>query len=218
MLVALTGACGHDNDIDAAYTHYRYDIVTYMGVDATGNEIYRLENRNAQPAFTLLANGKNAPKDCYYGQRLLLRYNYTTIYKTNDSIRHITAYAASAIISDSLRYTAKPLQQYLSGNSPMRISSIWLTGNYINMHGQLEYTGRSRHFYMIIDSTTWRRDTVHCYMVHNVFGDTTRHWREFYASFYVGTVWRNNNQRVLRLHTNDRLHPADSIHDFIKYK
>ena len=209
-------ACNNDKDIDPSYTDYLYDIVTYMGVDSHGMEIYQLESRNAEPTVTLLAAGKNVPNDSYVGRRVLLRYNYATKFSASDTVRQIMAYSVHSIISDSLRYTLNPIAYYLHDNSPMRLHSVWKTGNYINMHGQLEYTGRSRHFYMIIDSVTWHDDTVHCYMVHNVFGDTTRHWREFYGSFYVGTVWRNNPQRVLRLHTTDLLHPADSIHDFIK--
>ena len=216
ILVTALVACNDDKAIDEAYTDYLYDIVTYMGVDSHGMEIYRLENRNSEPAVTLLAAGKNAPNDSYLGRRVLLRYNFAAKSGANDTVRQITAYSVHGIISDSLRYTAKPLYLYLQDNSPMRFNSVWKTGNYINMHGQLEYTGRSRHFYMIIDSTTWHDDTVHCYMVHNVFGDTTRHWREFYGSFFVGTVWRNNPQRILRLHAYDQLHPADSIHDFSK--
>ncbi len=217
MLVLAMAACNSSEDIDRAYTDYRLDIVTYMGLGADGQEMYRLESRTAAPAVNLIADGSHAPQDSYAGRRVLLRYAYDGSYSAADTVRRITAYAASAIISDSLRYTTKPLQQYLAGNSPMRLRTVWRTGNYINMHGQLEYTGRSRHFYMIIDSTTWHRDTVQCYMVHNVFGDTTRHWRQFYASFYVGTVWRGNGRRVLRLHTPDVLHPTDTIHDFQLY-
>lgn len=214
MLMAVCFACGDDKEIDRSYTHYRYDIVTYMGVDDSGQEVYSLESRTRNDAVTLIATGSHAPQDSYVGRRLLLRYAYSETGDTTAAVRSITAFSAHAIISDSLRYTVKPLRQYLAGNSPMRLRSVWRTGPYINMHGQLEYTGRSRHFYMIIDSTTWHADTVQCYMVHNVYGDTTRHWREFYASFYVGTVWRNNDHRVLRLHMPDELHPADSIHDF----
>lgn len=215
-ILFLLLSCSNEKDIDPAYTNYLYDIVTYMGVDARGMETYRMESRTSERAITLLAQGTHAPSDSYIGRRLLLRYNYLTPYSDNDTIRQIEAYSAQSIISDSLRYTLNPIALYLRDNSPLRLHSVWRTGNYINMHGQLEYTGRSRHFYMLIDTVTWHDDTVHCYMVHNVFGDTTRHWREFYGSFFVGTVWRDNPQRVIRLHTNDLLHPSDSIHDFQK--
>ncbi|MBR1804121.1 MAG: hypothetical protein IJ775_04365 [Muribaculaceae bacterium] len=213
MTVALM-ACSDSHDIDRAYTDYRYDIVTYMGNDDAGHEVYRLDGRDDNPAVTLLATGTHAPQDSHLGRRVLLRYEMADA--VSDSVRHITAYAASAIISDSMRYTLKPVAQYLQNNSPVKLRSVWRTGDYLNLHGQLEYTGKSRHFYLLLDSATWHRDTVHCYLVHNVFGDTTRHWREFYASFYIGTLWKRNPKQVLRFHADDLVRPEVTYRDFTK--
>lgn len=212
--IALT-ACGDGDDIDRAYTDYRYDIVTYQGVNAAGKEIYRLEGRDDNPATLLLATGEHAPQGSEPGRRLLLRYDYQETAST-DTVRDIVAYAATAIISDSMRYTLKPVAQYLQNNSPVKLRSVWRTGDYLNLHGQLEYTGKSRHFYLLVDSTTWSRDTVHCYLVHNVFGDTTRHWREFYASFYIGVMWKRYPGKVLRFHADDLVRPDVTYRDFFQ--
>ena len=206
-------SCGHD-DIDPAYTDCRYDIVTYLGVTPAGQEAYKLVGRDSEPSLTLLADGHNAPDDSPIGRRLLLRYTPAAPL-TGDTCR-ITAHAATAIISDSLRYTIKPLAQYLQDNSPVKLGSVWRTGDYLNLHCQLEYTGRSRHFYLLVDSTTWHADTVHCHLVHNVFGDITRHWRECYASFYVGVVWNQPTCRVMRVHINDVARPTVAYRDFMK--
>ena len=212
MAVLLT-ACG-DDDVDPAYTDCRYDIVTYRGVTSEGKEAYDLVGRDSEPTVTLLSEGVNAPSNSPIGRRLLLRY---TPLETLDGPQcHVVAHAATAIISDSLRYTTRPLAHYLQDNSPVKLGSSWRTGDYINLHGQLEYTGRSRHFYLLVDSTTWHNDTVHCHLVHNVFGDTTRHWRECYASFYVGIVWQQPSCRVMRVHINDVVRPEVTFRDFNK--
>ncbi|MBR6285229.1 MAG: hypothetical protein IKR25_13210 [Muribaculaceae bacterium] len=209
----LLTACGSD-DVDAAYTDCRYDIVTYQGVTSAGQERYELVGRDNAPSVMLLATGANAPKDSPIGRRLLLRYTPCQPL-TGDSCRIVT-HAATAIVSDSLRYTEKPLAHYLQDNSPVKLGSLWRTGNFVNLHCQLEYTGHSRHFYLLVDSTTWHNDTVHCHLVHNVFGDTTRHWRECFASFFVGTVWQQPSCRVMRIHINDVDRPQVTFRDFAK--
>lgn len=213
-LIAALMACNDSHDIDRAYTDYRYDIVTYMGCDDDSHEVFRLQGRDDNPAITLLATGTHAPQGSNPGRRLLLRYDFADA--AGDSVRHINAYAATAIISDSMRYTLKPVAQYLQNNTPVKLRTVWRTGDYLNLHGQLEYTGKSRHFYLLVDSSTWNRDTVHCYLVHNVFGDTTRHWREFYASFYIGATWKRNPKQVLRFHADDLVRPEVTYRDFTK--
>ena len=213
LLACLVASCAGE-DVGPEYTDCRYDIVTYMGVNNAGDEVYDLVGRDDEPSCTLYAEGVHAPAGSQAGRRLLLRYAFAA--PQHGAARRINAYAASAIVSDSLRYTVRPLAHYLQDNSPVRLRSLWRTGDYINLHCQLEYTGRSRHFYLLVDSTTWHNDTVHCHLVNNVFGDTARHWRECYASFFVGQVWKQNSCRVMRLHIDDVVRPDVRCRDFIK--
>lgn len=212
-LAAVLMACGPD-DVDPAYTDCRYDIVTYRGVTPGGQEVYHLVGRDSEPTVTLLSSGAKAPENSNIGRRVLLRYTPASALR-GDTCR-VVAHAATAIVSDSLRYTVRPLAHYLQDNTPVKLGSLWRTGDYLNLHCQLEYTGRSRHFYLLVDSTTWHADTVHCHLVHNVFGDTTRHWRECYASFYVGAVWRQPSCRVMRVHIADVVRPEVTFRDFAK--
>ena len=213
LMTAVT-ACDDSKDMDRAYTDYRYDIVTYMGATDAGGEMYILDQRDDAQRLTLLSAGTNAPEDSYIGRRVLLRYDFAD--DSHDTIRHIVVYASTAIISDSMRYTIKPVAQYLQNNTPVKLRSVRRFGDYLNMRGQLEYTGKQRHFYLLVDSTTWKCDTVHCYLVHNVFNDTTYHWRDFYASFYVGALWKRNPKQVLRVHIDDVLRPDVTYRDFAK--
>ena len=208
LLITAMISCDKENDIDKAYTDYLYDFVTYLGKQADGTTTFELESRDNGPVTTLIAGDVDIPKGVDEGNRVLLRY--APAGADNGNSRHIYAYAVNAIISDSLRYTIKPLETYLQGNSPVKLRSLWRTGNYLNFHGQLEYTGKSRHFYLLLDSTTAKRDTVECYMVHNVFGDTTYHWRECYASFYVGVMWKRPSCRVMRVHIGDETRCFDN--------
>ena len=207
----LLVACD-DEDIERRYTDYRTDIVTYQGDDGGGAQ-FELLRRDDSTSVMLLSNVRL--DKVKQGQRVLLRYDWANTGETG-GIRHILAYGVGAIVSDSLRYTVKPLAEYLGQMEPIKLLSIWRTGGYVNLRCQAEYTGKSRHFYLLLDSATVKQDTVHCYLVNNTHGDTTYHWREAYASFYVGNAWNSPNCRTMRIHINDEAHGGMTTYDFNK--
>lgn len=210
VLMLMLVACGEE-DVDRRYTDYRLDIVTFMGND--GGARFELLRRDDSTAV-LLQSDVALGTSFKPGNRVLLRYDWADHATGNN--RRINAYGISAIVSDSLRYTVKPLSEYLNQMEPVKLLSIWRTGDYLNLHCQAEYTGKSRHFYLLLDSATARQDTVHCYLVNNTHGDTTYHWREAYASFYVGSIWNRPSCRTMRIHINDAAFPERATHDFNK--
>lgn len=206
MLVACS-----DEDVDRRYTDYRLDVVTYLAHD--GGARFELLRRDDSTSLLLQSN-VTLGQSFKVGNRVLLRYDWAD--NATGNIRRINAYGISAIVSDSLRYTVKPLSEYLSQMEPVKLLSIWRTGDYLNLHCQAEYTGKARHFYLLLDSATARQDTVHCYLINNTHGDVTYHWREAYASFYVGSIWNRPSCRTMRIHINDAAFPARATHDFDK--
>lgn len=209
----LLANCDDEEQIADSLTHYRYDIVTYMGSDAAGNARFELVGRDDSASVMLTARYTMA-STVQPWQRVLLRYDWADA-RNGGAERAVEVYGCTSILSDSLRYTAQPLEHYLVDIEPLKMRSIWRTGEFINLHCQLPYTGKSRHFYLLLDSTTWRHDTVHCHLVHRIYTDTTYHWRDAYASFNVGNIWKLPSCRTLRLHiTEDR--NAHAIYDFNK--
>jgi len=209
-LLAIVSACKENEDIDPAYTHYRYDIVTYMGGD-NGGATYVYWGRDDSAAVTLRSSQAVDKLKPY--QRVLLRYNYAD---DNDgaSQRQVNVYGISTIVSDSVRYTTKPIDEY--NRLAIKLRSVWRTGEYINLHCQAQYTEHPRHFYMIVDSTTWHNDTVDCYLIHDVHNDTTYYWTEAYASFNMGALWKRESCRAIRFYINDLTWPDTDHRLFIK--
>ena len=210
LLLTLV-ACG-DEDIDRRYTDYRTDIVTFLDNDEQG-AVFELLRRDDSTAVTLLGNLAlgNGVKP---GQRVLLRYDWAD--RLAADRRRVMVYGVATIVSDSLRYTVKPLSDYLDQMEPVKLLSIWRTGDYLNLRAQVEYTGKARHFYLLLDSATVKADTAHCYLVNNTHGDTTYHWREGYASFFVGNLWHRPGLRTMRVHVNDDNHHGVTTYDFDK--
>ena len=212
LLMALfaLASCDKHEDIDRAYTDYRYDIVTYLGQNDRG------------AVFEYLGHGDSAAvklqshvslKDVKVNERVLLRYDFTD-QATSTANRTIDVYGCNGIINDSLRVTTvspDSLPQH-----QIKLRSLWRTGEFINLHCQVEYTGKTRTFMLVVDGSTAANDTVHCYLTHDLRGELGTFWRDCYASFNVGALWRKDTFKCLRVHLNDVTFPETAYYDFNK--
>lgn len=198
-------ACSRDHDgkLDSSFETELADIVTYTGVDQDNHATFRLDQRDDLPPITLFTTVA-APSKVQLNNRVLLYYAIS--HKAPDGTYwNVDASGLSRIYSDSLRINSNPLDSYQM--RPIITRSVWRTGEYINLHGQLEYTGKSRLLYMMIDRDTKYNDTVDAYLVHDLMStpsDSIFYWRDFYLSVNVGALKSPNAPcHVLRLNLND---------------
>lgn len=208
-LLALA-SCDKQEDIDRAYTDYRYDIVTYLGQNATGAVFEYLGHGDS--ATVTLQSIVDISKDVKANHRVLLRYDFTD--RKASDWRTINVYGCSTIFNDSIRMTmdgpdSLPLHE-------VKLRSLWRTGEFINLHCQVEYTGKSRTFMLVADGNTLDNDTVHCYLAHGLRGENGTFWRDCYASFNVGALWKRPSFHCLRVHINDLTFPNTEYYDFNK--
>ena len=207
-LVALV-SCDKQEDIDRSYTDYRYDIVTYLGENGTG-AVFEYLGRDDSASIKL--QSRVTVSDVKTNQRVLLRYDFTDRASTSAS-RDIDVFGCNAIFSDSLRMIMEPdsLPQH-----EVKLRSLWRTGEFINLHCQVEYTGKARTLMLVADGNTLDNDTVHCYLAHGLRGEQGTFWRDCYASFNVGALWKRPTFHCLRVHINDVTFPDTKHYDFIK--
>lgn len=212
MLTALLvlASCDKQEDIDRAYTDYRYDIVTYLGINATG-AVFEYLGRDDSAAVKLQSS-VDVGNDVKAHQRVLLRYDFAD--KASSDSRNINVYSCNAIISDSLRKT--PASPDSLPRQAVKLRSLWRTGEFINLHCQVEYTSKARTFMLAATEATLANDTVHCYLVHDMRGQQGTFWRDCYASFNVGALWKRPSIKCLRVHLNDVTFPEAEFYDFIK--
>ena len=212
LLMAVLSAlasCDKQEDIDRSYTDYRYDIVTYLGVNETGAVFEYLGHGDSA---SVKLQSRVTVKDVKTNQRVLLRYEFAD--KATGAERDINVYGCNGIFSDSLRQTqaspdSLPCQE-------IKLRSLWRTGEFINLHCQVEYTGKARTLMLVADANTLASDTVDCYLVHDLRGERATFWRDCYASFNVGALWRKDTFRCLRIHLNDVTFPETEYYDFTK--
>ncbi len=213
LLTALLGlaSCDKQEDLDRSYTDYRYDIVTYLGLNGQGT-VFEYLGRGDSAAVRLQAAAAITGENLKPMTRVLLRYEFADARQSGDA-RQIVAYGCSGIISDSLRcasnFTDWPMH-------PVKLRSLWRTGEFINLHCQVEFTDKARTFMLVADSLTLSQDTVHCHLTHDLRGQAGTFWRDCYASFNIGAVWKRESCRAVRLHLNDANFKDKDYYDFTK--
>lgn len=215
LAVAALSACHGSDDDDTRIVEWRYDFVTYMGYSGS-TATFEYLGRGDSAAIVLRASGLDKPGHLATGQRVLLYYTVTGT--PSPGVRDVQAryYTSGNVASDSLRVNTKPVEQYAM--HPIKLRSLWRTGGYINLRGQVEYTGHPRQLYLMADGTTLDSDTVDVYLVHDLMQgqDSTRFWRNCYGSFYVGEAWYKPSCRVMRVHVRDVVRPQATCYDFAK--
>ena len=208
-LVALV-ACDKQKDIDRAYTDYRYDIVTYLGQNGTG-AVFEYLGHGYSASVTL--QSRVIVNEVKVHERVLLRYDFADK-ATTAATRNIDVYGCNGIFSDSLRMFMESPDSL--PRHRVKLRSLWRTGEFINLHCQVEFTGKSRSFMLVADGNTLTNDTVHCYLTHGLKGETATFWRDCYASFNVGALWHKDTFKCLRIHLNDVTFPDIEYYDFNK--
>ena len=215
LAVAALSACQDRGDDDTRIVEWRYDFVTYMGYSGS-TATFEYLGRGDSAAIVLRASGLDKPRHLATGQRVLLYYTVTGT--PSPGVRDVQAryYTSGNVASDSLRVNTKPVEQYAM--HPIKLRSLWRTGGYINLRGQVEYTGHPRQLYLMADGATLDSDTVDVYLVHDLMQgqDSTRFWRNCYGSFYVGEAWYKPSCRVMRVHVRDVVRPQATCYDFAK--
>lgn len=209
ILLSLA-SCDKQEDIDRAYTDYRYDIVTYLGQNATGAVFEYLGHGDS--ASVMLQSTVDVSKDAKVNERVLLRYDFAD--QKTGATRDIDVFGCSSIISDSLR-TTKTSPDSLPRHQ-VKLRSLWRTGEFINLHCQVEYTKEARSFMLVVDDKTIGNDTVDCYLVHDLRGQQGTFWRDCYASFNVGALWHRDSFGCLRMWVNDVTYPTTEYYIFSK--
>ena len=211
LLAALAlASCDKQEDIDRAYTDYRYDIVTYLEENGTGALFEYLVHGDSA---VIKLQSRVRVSEVKAHQRVLLRYDFADA-ATNADFRNIDVFGCNGIISDSLRMI-KDSPDSLPRHQ-VKLRSLWRTGEFINLHCMVEYTAKSRTFMLVADANTLTSDTVDCYLVHDLRGERGTFWRDCYASFNVGALWRKESFRCLRVHLNDVTFPDTEYYDFNK--
>ena len=135
-LIALV-SCDKHEDIDRAYTDYRYDIVTYLRQNGTG-AVFEYLGHGDSASVTL--QSRVIVNEVKVHERVLLRYDFADK-ATTAATRNIDVYGCNGIFSDSLRMFMESPDSL--PRHRVKLRSLWRTREFINLHCQVEFTGKS---------------------------------------------------------------------------
>ena len=207
----MTTACSDDDDT-YQYGDFRYDMVTYTGSDSYGRATFEMLQRDDTGLITLITDDA-CSMSTDTGQRMLLQY--VPAGDVDNGVQIITPQGYTLAVTDTLRYTDHDAISTLAMDS-IKLKSIWRTGDYLNISCQVKYTTEARYLNLVMDYDTRHNDTVHCYLYHDMLGQTAYFWRQSYLSFYVGEAWNLESCSTMRIHLTDVTYPDVSYYDFTK--
>ena len=210
LAMLALASCDKQEDIDRAYTDYRYDIVTYLGENGIG-AIFEYIGHGDSAAIKL--QSRVTVSEVKSNQRVLLRYDFADA-STNTGLRNIDVFGCNGIISDSLRMIETSPDSL--PKHQVKLRSLWRTGEFINVHCLVEFTNKNRTFMLVADGQTLNNDTVDCYLTHDLRGERGTFWRDCYASFNVGALWKRSSFKCLRVYINDVTFPDTEYYEFNK--
>ena len=204
----------HDGLLGSTAATRLTDIVTFTGVDNDNHAKFRLDMRDDEAPVMLFTTVK-PPQQVKVNDRVLLYYAVS--HKAPDnSYWNVNAMALTRIFSDSIRVNSNPIDSYKMHQ--LKIKSAWRTGEFINIYGQVEHTGKSRLLYMMLDRDTRGKENVDAYLVHDLLDtpqDSIFYWRDFYLSVNVGALKKDPDPcRYITLHYNDATSSAPATRTF----
>ena len=148
--ISILFGCSSDNDKypDGIYTNFRYDLVTFCGITGNQASFSYVPRSDDSATVTLTAQKGFSTDGLTAGKRVLLRYSPQPGTAVSDT-QSIYAYFYNSIISDTLRAYRSDVPVSSFSMHPVKMRSAWRTGNYINLHCQVEYTGKARVFMLV---------------------------------------------------------------------
>lgn len=211
IFILATALISCSDESGYEYGDFRFDMVTFTGND-NGRATFALIQRDDAGEVTLIT-ADSCYLDASSGQRMLL--NYIPSGTQSAGMQTINARGYTTAFTDTLRQTNSINVISLVMDS-IRLKSIWRTGCYINLSSEVKYTGESRTLGLVMDYGTAFSDTVHCYLAHDMRSQTAYFWRQNYASFYIGAIWKLSSCKTVRVHLNDVIYPDKTYYDFTK--
>lgn len=208
IAIILLSSCqkeGSKNSVDSFL-----NMVTFQSQDKNSST-FTYQAYEDSPEITL--NAKDFTGKFHKGQRTMLYYSIHN--DLGNNIQDIKVHKPISTFFDSLRITKTENIQKVKSN-PIQIKSIWRTGEFINLNCLLQYTGKNRQFYLVIDEATFDNEIVDSYLVDNLMGFEGSFYRQAYGSFFIGAVWRKDKNKTLRVHVVDESFPDVKYYDFNK--
>ncbi len=197
LLSVVLVACDEDEN---KLGDFAMNIVTYESTDTDGMARFSFQTRDDLPVQKIAAYGVSLD-DAEAGQRCLMRY--TAKYTLLDGTVVVRPDNFSLIPTDKAR-TAPHSDMDNFPETEISVTSLWRSGEYINLNGWVPYSGKRYQLMLVADESTVDDATVVARIVYNTMGETTMFDRRVYASFNVSSLWEKSTLKRLQIGIGER--------------
>lgn len=185
-------------------------FATYEGELDDGTAKLTFQVRDDLPVQTLSTTGKwNLETD--EGERVFIRYTITEQLGEHEFRARIDD--AINVISDVVRSASLEKIGTFS-STPVNVTSLWRSGDYMNLNAWVPYTGERFRLLLVADESTLDNEETDVWLIYDRMGKEATFERKAYASFNIRNLWQRATCRVLRVHVDDPT--GASIYEFRK--
>lgn len=180
LLISTLTSCSDENGSEALPADTIFDMVTYTAQNSNGAVFSLIRNQDS-PEVTLVAAGQHVNNSLFpVGCRMIIAYKMLSN-NTSDG-GNITLYGGASVINGKAEAkTAEETDNFDSKS--IRLTSVWLTGNYLNFEMLIDCTTTPQSVELAIDEATIGTDNPMMYLIVKADDTGSSYWKQFYASF-----------------------------------
>lgn len=184
----VLSACSDEPERD--YGDFLEAFVTYKG-----NKTLTYQPQNDSPTITLIADRWNE-ESIKQGERAVIRY--TVIEQTDSHSYNVKINAADKLYSDVLRQASVETIKSLNPQ-PIKITSLWRSGEYINLNSWVPHVAQGAKISLIADEKTIDNDVPELYLVYHFGSQNPDFERKCYASFKIANLWNRQSCKSIKI-------------------
>lgn len=184
----LLSSCGNEPEIN--YGDFLEAFVTYNG----GN-VLTYQPQNDSPEITLIAD-RWSDEAIKPGERAVIRYTVTE--KIGSHSYNVKINNADKLYSDLLRQASVETINSLNPQ-PIKITSLWRSGEYINLNSWVPHVAQGAKISLIADEETIDRDMPELYLVYHYGSQIPDFERKCYASFKIKNLWNRHSCKSIKI-------------------
>jgi len=192
ILIMILPSCSDTNDGTGIPANAIFDMVTFSSQTPAG-AVFTLQREQTSPELTLVAANQQVNTELFpIGCRMIIAY-------TNDSgdinkSGNITLYGGGMVKNGKVE--VKSAEETDNFHSDLvRLTSVWLTGNYLNFELQVDCTIEPTTYTIYADEATLDTDNPTLYLILKADDPGTSYWQQTYASFDISSIWLSGAER-----------------------
>ena len=187
-LVASFASCLKDDEPKVYYTEF---VTTHITPDQ--NLYFEQVLRNDLGSYMLYPATAIAGSEASQGRRVLLQYSVDEV--NPDNSKKITVADVYTVRYDTI-ISAHPDTIAAYPNDPLKINTIFRTGDYINLDMSIEYFNQAHSLDLFRNPMQASSDTIDVILRHDRNNDVYGYWTSAFASFYIPDLAQYSAMRV----------------------